>query len=350
MSEEEKISKPPYMISDEPFCEGESNENSASFRFDIYADTIAGLISNKNNKTPLTIGIYGSWGTGKTTLMRMVEKRVEMLSETGGEYRICKPVWFQPSKHTGEDAILAALIEEILRTMAASRKFKDKLMTILNEFSMKLNKEKIASKVSKTMSGGLLDVTEVFNSLTHEQKLGFYSSFESIFSDIVWSYIMGSTKPDNSKPDDTKGSLVVFIDDLDHCPKPKILKVLETVKLFVNQPGCIFVIGVAKEIVEEALQEQGYKDKKAGLFMQKMVQATFKLPKKSVKDIQDYLENLTKHLTLDQGLLQKHSEMIARSLKFNPRGIKLFLNNLSILQNLLLRLNLNSPKEPLENA
>ncbi len=340
----------PVMISDEPFCEKELSENSASFRFNIYADTISGLIANKNNKTPLTIGIYGSWGTGKTTLMKMVEKRVKTLSDTGEEFRICKPVWFQPWKHAGEEAILAALIDEIFRTMAASNKFKDRLKTYLEKLTESLNIKKVASKTSKTISVGLLDITEFFDSLPHEQKLGFYSSFRSIFSDIIWSYIMESANDGNSEPDDTKGALVVFIDDLDRCPKPKILQVLETIKLFVNQPGCIFVLGAANEIIEEALQEQGYKGKKAGLFMQKMVQATFKLPKKSVKDIQDYLDKLTTKLTLDQNLLQEHSGLIARHLKFNPRGIKLFLNDLSILQNLLLRLNLDSQKEPLENA
>ena len=58
--------RPVYIISDEP------EENSDLFGFDAYASTIAGLIANKDNKTPLVIGIYGSWGSGKTTLMQTV--------------------------------------------------------------------------------------------------------------------------------------------------------------------------------------------------------------------------------------------------------------------------------------
>jgi iron(II)-dependent oxidoreductase len=349
MSKEEEKQNPPFLISDEPLREEEASDGSASFRFNIYADTIAELIANKNNKTPLTIGIYGSWGTGKTTLMRMVENRIKALSEIKGEFRICKTVWFQPWKHTGEDAILAALIEEIFHTMENDG-FLNNLNANLEGAAKRLDKNKLLSSISKAITAGSFDVTTFFKDLPHKKKLGFYSAFGPLFTDLIWTYIMGSTKEDSSKPDDKRGALVIFIDDLDRCPKPKILQVLETVKLFINQPGCIFVIGAANEIIEEALQEQGYKDKKASLFMQKMVQATFKLPQKSVTDIQGYLDKLTKRLTLDQNLLQKHSEMIARSLDFNPRGIKLFLNDLSILQNLLLRLNLTPEKEPLENA
>ena len=57
----EKTSKPVYIISDEP------EKSSDLFGFDAYAKTLAELIANKDNKTPLVIGVYGSWGSGKTT-------------------------------------------------------------------------------------------------------------------------------------------------------------------------------------------------------------------------------------------------------------------------------------------
>ena len=57
----------------------------------------------------------------------------------------------------------------------------------------------------------------------------------------------------SEKPDDRKGVLVVFIDDLDRCPIDRIVKVLETIKLFMDKEGCAFVIGAANEIIENAL-------------------------------------------------------------------------------------------------
>lgn len=107
-----------YIISDAPEVE------TPAFGFDAYARTIAGLIANKKNKTPLVIGIYGPWGSGKTTLMETVKRFLETGEYTDKDafkdpFRKCKAVWFHAWKYGKEDEILAALIETILKTMHA---------------------------------------------------------------------------------------------------------------------------------------------------------------------------------------------------------------------------------------
>ncbi len=69
---------------------------------------------------------------------------------------------------------------------------------------------------------------------------------------------------------------MIFIDDLDRCPVPRIVKVLETIKLFMDKKGCIFVIGAANKIIIKALKETYKED--AEKFMAKIVQVTFNLP------------------------------------------------------------------------
>ncbi len=346
MENEKKTSKPAYIISDEPFGNDSSDENNAGFRFDAYAKTLAELIAFKENKTPLVIGVYGSWGSGKTSLMKMVEEKLKEYSKQGGDYRVCKSVWFQPWKHTGEDAILAALVEEIFRAMEKDDFF-NKVKGEFEKLSKRLKSNKLLSTISKAITDGTFDVGNFFGDLEHKQKLGFYHLFETLFADLIWCYVRDRPKyVAEEKPDDSIGSLVIFIDDLDRCPPKKIPQVLETIKLFMNQPGCIFVIGMDKEIVESAIADQGYKENKADFFMQKMVQVTFDLPAKSIKDIKDYLEKLAP----DQPLLSEHSGMISKALDYNPRGTKRFLNNLSLRQSLLSKLVVEVDQESLENA
>jgi hypothetical protein len=43
-----------YIISDNP-----EENNALSFGFEGYARTLTKIIASKNNKTPLTIGVYG---------------------------------------------------------------------------------------------------------------------------------------------------------------------------------------------------------------------------------------------------------------------------------------------------
>src|SRR4030067_3148435 len=63
----------PLIFSDEPL----KGYEKAYFQFDAYADTFARLIAAKSTRTPLTIGIFGEWGSGKTTLMQLIKARLE---------------------------------------------------------------------------------------------------------------------------------------------------------------------------------------------------------------------------------------------------------------------------------
>jgi predicted KAP-like P-loop ATPase len=44
--------------------------------FTPYVRTLANEIRSPNTATPLTIGVFGTWGSGKTSLMRMVQKQL----------------------------------------------------------------------------------------------------------------------------------------------------------------------------------------------------------------------------------------------------------------------------------
>jgi pantothenate kinase-related protein Tda10 len=39
--------------------------------------------TDPNAQTPLTIGLFGVWGSGKTTLMDMLDAKLAHVSETG---------------------------------------------------------------------------------------------------------------------------------------------------------------------------------------------------------------------------------------------------------------------------
>ena len=51
--------------------------------YNVYADALADFILNPETPTPLAISIKGEWGTGKTSLMRMLRKRIDPLSPDG---------------------------------------------------------------------------------------------------------------------------------------------------------------------------------------------------------------------------------------------------------------------------
>lgn len=318
---------PVYIISDSP------EKGSDLFGFDAYAKTIAELIANKKNKTPLVIGIYGTWGSGKTTLMETVIshlKKIETYHDRS-HYRDCKTVWFQAWKYKEEDEILAALIEEIFKSMK-NEGFFEGCKAEIEKLTKKLNMGKVAGAVTKLISGGQVDINEFFSELEYKEKLGFYDTFQKFFDDLLWTYLKWRPKICTDETiDEEKGVLVIFIDDLDRCPPEKILKVLETIKLFMDKKGCIFVIGAANDIIEKAL-EGSYRKEDAGKFMDKIVQVTFNLPQIPVEDFESFIEKINPEI---KDAVTPHLKIIVPTMKNNPRRLKRFLNNVNLQEGLL---------------
>lgn len=330
----DKTSKPlPHIISDIPESE------APQFRFDEYAQSIADVIGNPKNKTPLVIGLYGEWGSGKTTLMKRVEHYLQP-EQKKIEYRTCKTVWFQAWKHAGEEAILAALIEEIFNSMESDGVFswsKAGMEKLAEQFNVKA----LFDDVIKGVTGGTIDPEKWFSSLEYKSKLGFYPVFDRFFERLLWSYVTPSGLQTSDDFNDKKGALVIFIDDLDRCPHERVVKVLETIKLFMDKPGCVFVMGADRELIEKALKEP-YADA-TQQFMDKIVQVTFFLPPVPTLDIQQFLID---HAPEHQAMMKKYAPLIARELRGNIRAVKRFLNNMRLTESLIAHVRVDLSAHP----
>ena len=181
--------------SDAPAMKELESIKDVEFGFPGYADTLAGLIANPDNETPLVIGIYGTWGSGKTTLMKAIEDRLdgkqvgELAKRLSIELQVmrpCKTVWFQAWKYDKENEILAGLLEIIFQTMADDGFF-SKAKGEIEKLAKGLNKLKILGFVSKLASG--IDVSEFFKDLEYKKQLGFYDVFRKFFDDLICTYL-----------------------------------------------------------------------------------------------------------------------------------------------------------------
>jgi len=236
-------------------------------------------------------------------------------------YRDCKTVWFQAWKYNQEDEILAALIEEIFKTIAS-----DGFFYKSKELLKKLNRGKIVGELSKLFTG--VDVSEFFSDFKYKKKLGFYDTFQEYFKQILSEYLT----MDIEESDKRERALVIFIDDLDRCPEDRIKKVLETIKLFMDNKGCIFVIGAAKDIIEKAIKKDDEDGDYAQRFMEKIVHVTFNLPPIHIGQFENFIDNISPDL---KETLMPFLNIILPTLRKNPRQIKLFLNNLSLQEGIL---------------
>ena len=318
----------------------------AKFKFDQYAVTLARLIADKKTKTPFTIGISGAWGTGKTTLLHRIRAKLDetkvllhpaepaLLSflnpgESPSDYRVCRTVWFNAWKYADEDKLLIALIRVIVQAMAddsvvsnvigklldPSYPRRDVIKTVLGWFSIKLPMMEIKLDTGDPQPTPFAEQTALLD------------LFDDAFDRLLAAWV--HHKLDIDAVDPEQGVLVVFIDDLDRCLPPKMIQVLEAVKLFMDRRGCVFVLGADSSIIQQAVEKQyetaGVKGQTAVDYLEKVVQLRFNLPPIADTDMDSFVCS-----QVADDVLKKHWRIVTLGAESNPRKVKTTLNDLQL--------------------
>ena len=136
--------------------------------------------------------------------------------------------------------------------------------------------------------------------------------------------------------------IVVLIDDLDRCAPNKSLEILESIKIFFDMLGFVFVVGLSNKKVEKLITTEFEKSGITGKdYLEKIIQIQISIPNWTPKSISYLIDKF-----IDGNLLSKpydtimndNKEQIAQSIKLTPRDLKIFINNfIFILETYFLR-------------
>lgn len=274
---------------------------------------------------PLTIGVFGEWGTGKTSLMRMVERRFE------GDGDVIT-IWFNAWQYEQDDNPLIPLVGTIVQALEKNRTFSSRLAdggkalvralrAIVYGFSAKAEVQ--VPGFAKIEAGFVAkDMIEREEALSPDPLIDqslYYRAFDALAH----------------APLPSKARVVVLIDDLDRCFPDKALRLLEGIKLVLSQKGFIFIIGVARRVLEGYLQhryreEFGIANFDGSAYLDKIVQLAFPIPPH-----RERMESLARQLVagLDDGVREEVESvvpLIAPHVGGNPRMLVRFINNVLI--------------------
>ncbi len=282
------------------------------FGFSLYVDLLTDSIVD-TDELPFTIGVFGDWGSGKSSLMSMIQSQLE-----ANDY---KTVWFNPWKYDQKEDLWNALIQSILLKISESKddQLKNKAKSMAGEIAWMAIK-----KGAGILSQGFVtehDFERLKTAYTKENEL-FYehvNKFEDNFNKVVRTY--GGDK-----------KLIIFIDDLDRCMPENAITVLESLKLFLGESQCVFILGMDREIIEDGIaQRYDSKLKMSGKdYLEKIIQVPFYLPPVPFSQLKQSLR-LTKSSNYSDDLWQ----MLEIGLDCNPRQTKRFVNSFYFLSNLL---------------
>ena len=87
-------------------------------------------ISKDDKLSPATIGVYGDWGSGKSSLMKMVKKNLDADDKT---LTVEFNGWLYEGYEDAKTSLCGTILDEMLKHEKRFAKAKDKIKTLLDK-------------------------------------------------------------------------------------------------------------------------------------------------------------------------------------------------------------------------
>ncbi|MDA3624144.1 P-loop NTPase fold protein [Saccharopolyspora sp. WRP15-2] len=270
------------------------------------------LITDSRTATPFTIAIDAGWGMGKSSLMRLMRTELDQ--------RGTPTAWFN-AWTSGPDA-LEVLIKTVLLTFDRN--------IVRRAYHRLMRRRRVVGvlRVLFNLVVGASRVVPVVDRIW--QELSVNAKARNEIRDVVRE--MAEDWVDNGS---TGGrQLVVFVDDLDRCSGEVALTVCEAIKLYLDVPGLVFVIGCDQAVLDAKVRESGGSAAQAQDLLEKIVQVNYRTPAPDNELLLRLVDGFavrsgTKHL-----LGTNLPALIARRTNRNPRRIKRLINSFVLEYNL----------------
>ena len=282
--------------------------------FGYLVDLIVEIAMNRE-LTPSTLGLYGDWGSGKSSLMKLAQQRIEELSKAKkktDEEDIPKTlcIEFNGWLFEGYDDTKTSLCGTILDTLDDEKRFGPEVANKAKELIEKIDFKKIIGKGVKfgldyLLTGGIgaltdLTLSSILNSIKNqtgtieskdiEEVLAKFKSEEKTRTEIKkfredFKQLLKDSKVDN---------VVVFIDELDRCNPDTVLDVFEAMRLFLFVEGMSFVIGADQRLIQYAIKTK-YKEVPGNNldigkeYLEKVIQYPITIPQLNHAEVNQYL-------------------------------------------------------------
>jgi predicted KAP-like P-loop ATPase len=340
------------------------NETDRDFlNFSGVAETVAEIIVQAKGR-PISIGVSGAWGIGKSSMIKLTRSAVAAREDKGGKQGSDKYVFveFNAWLYQGYDDARAALMDVITEKLAKEAESRstglDKVASLAKRVKW-LRLAKLATTSAASIYFGLPPVGaagEIF-------ELG----------KTVWNEGIGATDVDAAKkaagdaakegamllkPRENKSppkeiqalrdtleqtldelgiTLVVLIDDLDRCLPETTISTLEAVRLFLFLKNTAFVIAADNDMIKHAVRKHfaGVEnDLMVTNYFDKLIQVPIRVPQLGTQEVRAYMMMLfVDNSGLPDTDKEKIRTAVIRQLKSTWQGKKVdraFVNSLGV--------------------
>lgn len=280
----------------------ETAEDLLGYRF--HAKLLKDIVLD-DNMLPTSIGIFGNWGYGKSSLMLLMQKEVdnEIAKQEGKDFRVLQ-VRFNGWQYENYESTKYSLIQVLLDSVESYLSEHSNLFEKFDALMRRINLLKVGVMLFKKYLWDQIPA-EIKNKLPSSEDLKAcidvdgIGKFKTEFAKNRTSLLITSFRKlfESIIKDAQFKSVIVYIDDLDRCSGERMIDCIEAIKLFLNVDHTAFVLGADERMVELAIKEHyPVQDRNKSAiyspfsdYLEKLIQIPYRLPKLSFGEQATYI-------------------------------------------------------------
>lgn len=245
-------------------------ENKDLLSRSLFSKQLGKGIYEYNDKSGLVIGLFGKWGTGKTSVINMAEEEINRLSQTDENKPLIMK--FSPWNYSGKDNLISLFFHNLKVKIALQDNVQIKI------------------KLGKALS----DYADAFEVLSYIPYIG--SGLATGLKTVAKR--QGENLMEIPSLDETKKILedklvkldkkvIIVIDDIDRLTNSQIRDIFQLVKQVADFPNIIYILVMDREVAQRALMDVHNID--GNEYLDKIIQVPLELPEIRKTKLQDIL-------------------------------------------------------------
>lgn len=240
----------------------------------MYADILSRFITSC--ETPITIGIQGDWGIGKTSMLNMVREQLAPGKGKQAKYHVIYFNTWQYSQFSQEQTLGLSILKGIMAEVQSLDSLKeiqktDAFKSAVKGFGSFIGN--LGNQLLKEHTG--LDAKEAIpgddkDSFLDNDIVVQLRKMKEEFGKLVQVLVPGE-----------RDRLVIMIDDLDRIKPVRALEFLEAIKNFLDVESCVFIMAVDYSVIQSGMVEKlgrSAQELQGKSYFDKIIQVPFTMP------------------------------------------------------------------------
>jgi predicted KAP-like P-loop ATPase len=310
----------------------ETTEDLLNFK--VIADTAAQMIKDGNGE-PVSIGVSGNWGTGKSSLVKMIGESIKRLADGKNYIFIDFNAWLYQGYDDARMALLQKVADKIMEESAKRETCVDKAKEFIKRINWLRTAKFITPVVSGIITGGAVagPVGSFIGAVSGLFSQNVMPSQEDI-AKVKKSYIeiapelkkLLDEKEEKSVPKEIAAlrslfqdlleklelTMIVLVDDLDRCLPSTAISTLEAMRLLLFMPQTAFIIAADEQMIRNAVKSHfgntDLSDELVTSYFDKLIQIPLRVPRLGANEVKGYLILLLADLAQRRGMISKEEQ------------------------------------------